>query len=454
MLPVVTESAGAMLLPLKATDCGVPKTPLPRAAVHARRERILSSRQTRPSAAHFSTHTMPPQVIQQRKRGFICVNAHPEGCRLNIERQIGRVRAAMPRVSGSPVALIIGASTGYGLASRIAAAWGLGASTLGVFFERAPKNGTTATAGFYNTAALHEAAQREGLLARSVNGDAFSDAIKRQAAEILHKDFAPIDLVIYSLASPRRIHPRTGAIHDSALKPVGEPFSSRTIDLKSEKIIPVTLDPATEKEIADTIAVMGGEDWRMWMEMLLAEGLLAPGARTLAYSYIGPQVTWPIYRDGTIGRAKQDLEVTARSLDAMLGSKLGGSAAISVNKAVVTQAAAAIPVVPLYLSILLRVMKSDGTHEEPIDQIVRLLRDHPMAGRSGLLDAEGRIRLDALELAPSVQSGVARIWLETTSENLYERTDFRGFKRAFDNLFGFDVDGVDYAAPVETDWSW
>ncbi len=360
----------------------------------------------------------------------------------------------MPRAAGAKNALILGASTGYGLASRIVAAWGFGARTLGVFYERPPKEGSTATAGFYNTVAFHGAARRDGLFAASLNGDAFSDDLKRQAVEILHKDFGPLDLVIYSLASPRRIHPRTGAIHDSALKPVGQPFTSKTIDLKSEKVVGVTLPPADEKEIADTVAVMGGEDWRMWMELLLAEGLLAPGVRTLAYSYIGPAVTWPIYRDGTIGRAKQDLERAARDLNDTLRRRLDGAAAISVNKAVVTQASAAIPVVPLYLSILFRMMQEKGTDEAPIDQMIRLFRDYLAADGRRLLDGEGRVRLDAFELDPEVQARVARLWLEVTSENLYSLTDFRGFKLAFDNLFGFNLEGVDYSLAVETDLGW
>ena len=279
---------------------------------------------------------MALQVVSQRKRGFICVNAHPEGCRRNVEQQIASVVKCIPRRGGLRNVLVIGASTGYGLASRIAAAWGFGANTLGVFFERPPKEGATATAGFYNTVAFHEFARRDGLATFSLNGDAFSDALKQQAIELLRKEMGPLDLVIYSLASPRRIHPRTGQIFDSALKPVGESFSSKSIDLKHEQVIHVMLDTAVEKEIADTIAVMGGEDWLMWMEALAGEQLLAPGARTLAYSYIGPQVTWPIYRDGTIGLAKKDLEETSRQLDQMLRENLGGSARISVNKAVVT----------------------------------------------------------------------------------------------------------------------
>jgi enoyl-[acyl-carrier protein] reductase / trans-2-enoyl-CoA reductase (NAD+) len=394
------------------------------------------------------------QVIEQRKRGFICVNAHPEGCRRNVEQQIARVRESIPQRDGLRNVLVIGASTGYGLASRIVAGWGFGAKTLGVFFERPPKEGATATAGFYNTVGFHEAARRDGLSAFSLNGDAFSDAIKARAVDVIRKEMGPLDLVVYSLASPRRVHPRTGQIHDSALKTIGEPFSSKSIDLKHEKVINVTIEPAQEKEIADTIAVMGGEDWRMWMDMLLDQQLLASGARTVAYSYIGPQVTWPIYRDGTIGRAKQDLEKTSRDLNALLTNRLGGSAFVSVNKAVVTQASAVIPVVPLYLSILPPVMRELGGDEMPIDQMIRLFRDFLAGGDPNLLDEEGRVRLDALELRPQVQAGIAKVWVQVESDNLDELTDFRGFKRAFDNLFGFDAEGVDYTQPVETDLRW
>lgn len=397
---------------------------------------------------------MAQQVVEQRKRGFICVNAHPEGCRRNIEQQVASVVKSIPRRDGLRNALVIGASTGYGLASRITAAWGFGAKTLGVFFERPPKEGATATAGYYNTVAFHECARRDGLETFSLNGDAFSDALKRQAIEIIRNEMGPLDLIIYSLASPRRIHPSTGQIFDSALKPVGESFSSKSIDLKREEVIHITLDPAIEKEISDTVAVMGGEDWRMWIEALAGEKLLAPGARTLAYSYIGPQVTWPIYRDGTIGRAKKDLESTACALDKLLRDSLGGGARISVNKAVVTQASSAIPVVPLYLSILPPVMRKLGTDEMPIDQMIRLFRDYLAANDASLLDAEGRIRLDAFELRPEVQAAVAGTWVHVTTESLHELTDFNGFKRAFDNLFGFDVEGVDYTQPVETDLSW
>jgi enoyl-[acyl-carrier protein] reductase/trans-2-enoyl-CoA reductase (NAD+) len=389
------------------------------------------------------------QVIKRRSRGFICVNAHPEGCRLNVERQIAIAEQSPPREHPPRNALVIGASTGYGLASRIAAAWGYAARTLGIFFERPPDDEKTASAGYYNIVALDERAKRDGLLAADINGDAFSDECKREAIEMVRRDFAPLDLVIYSLASPRRMHPRTGLIHNSVLKPVGQPYSSRTIELDSEKVVNVTLPPANEKEIADTVAVMGGEDWRMWIEALAKEGLLAPGVRTLAYSYIGPEMTWPIYRDGTIGRAKSDLEKTARSLDSLLSPKFGGRALVCVNKAVVTQASAAIPVVPLYLSLLIKVMNERGLEESPIEQMRRLFADVVAVSGDPQTDEAGRLRLDDREMRTDVQAEIARLWPQVTTENLRSVTDFAGFQRQFRNLFGFDVEGVDYERPVE-----
>ncbi len=394
---------------------------------------------------------MPRQIVKRRSRGFICVNAHPEGCRRNVESQIDIAGRTPPGHTAPRNVLVIGASTGYGLASRIASAWGYGARTLGVFFERPPNEEKTATAGYYNTVALHERAKRDGLFAASINGDAFSDACKQETIAVIRRELAPVDLIIYSLASPKRTHPRTGVVHNSALKPIGQPYSSRTIELDSEKVVDVTLGPATEKEIADTIAVMGGEDWRLWIEALLNEGLLASGARTLAYSYIGPEVTWPIYRDGTIGRAKQDLEQTARSLDAALSAKLGGRAWVSVNKAVVTQASAAIPVVPLYMSLLSKVMREKGVEEYPIEQACRLFADFLAAGSAPATDDAGRIRLDDREMRADVQAGVAALWPQVTTENLRSLTNFAQFQRDFRNLFGFEVEGVNYDEPVETD---
>jgi enoyl-[acyl-carrier protein] reductase/trans-2-enoyl-CoA reductase (NAD+) len=398
---------------------------------------------------------MPLQIIKRRSRGFICVNAHPEGCRRNVERWIAGVKGKMPGGQNTPKnVLVVGASTGYGLASRIAAAWGYGAKTLGVFFERPPEGDKTATAGHYNTVALHSLAKSEGLFAASVNGDAFSDEIKRASAEIIRKQMAPVDLVIYSLASPRRTDPDTGAIYNSVLKTVGQPFSNRTIELDSGKVTNVTLQPATEAEIAETIKVMGGDDWRRWMKMLAEEKLLAPGARTLAYTYIGPEITWAMYRDGTIGMAKKDLERAGLELDAALAQQVGGHAWISVNKAVVTQASSAIPVLPLYLSLLPKVMKAKNLEEGPLEQMRRLFTDFLCTGSGPKLDEARRIRLDDREMRDDVQAEVAALWPQVTTENLREITDFSGFQRDFRGLFGFEVDGVDYDQPVETDLQW
>jgi enoyl-[acyl-carrier protein] reductase/trans-2-enoyl-CoA reductase (NAD+) len=393
---------------------------------------------------------MSRQIIKRRSRGFICVNAHPEGCRVNVERQIDVAEQAPPARERAPRnVLIIGASTGYGLASRIAAGWGYGARTLGVFFERPPDEDKTATAGYYNTVALDQRAKRDGLLAAHINGDAFSDECKREAIEVVRRDLAPLDLIIYSLASPKRMNPRTGIVHNSVLKPIGQPYSSRTIELDSEKVVTVTLSPATEKETADTVAVMGGEDWRIWIEALAEEGLLAPGVRTLAYSYIGPEMTWPIYRDGTIGRAKNDLEQTGRSLDAFLSPKFGGRALICVNKAVVTQASAAIPVVPLYLSLLIKVMCEKGLEEGPIEQMRRLFADFLATSADPKTDDSDRLRLDDREMRADVQGEIARLWPQITTANLRALTDFAGFQRHFRNLFGFEVEGLDYQRPTE-----
>ncbi len=398
---------------------------------------------------------MPLQTIKRRSRGFICVNAHPEGCRRNVEGWVAGIKGKVPGGPNAPKnVLVIGASTGYGLASRIAAAWGYGAKTLGVFFERPPEADKTATAGYYNTAAFHSLAKRDGLLALSINGDAFSDEIKRAAAETIRREMGPVDLVIYSLASPKRSDPRTGTTHSSVLKPVGQPYTNRTIELDSEKVVSVTLQPATESEIADTIAVMGGDDWRRWMDMLLQEKLLAPGARTLAYSYIGPEITWPIYRDGTIGQAKKDLERTAKDLDTELQNRLGGHAWVSVNKAVVTQASSAIPVVPLYLSLLPLPMKKKNLEEGPLEQMRRLFTDFLCVEGGPKVDEARRLRLDDREMRADVQAEVAALWPQVTTENLRQVSAFADFQREFRGLFGFEVEGVDYDQPTETDLRW
>ena len=398
---------------------------------------------------------MSREIIKRRSRGFICVNAHPEGCWVNVERQVRAIAEHWPAgLTGPRNVVVIGASTGYGLASRIAAAWGFEARTLGVFFERPPEGSKTATAGWYNTVAFHDYARRDTLFAASLNGDAFSDDLKRQAVEVIRRELKPVDLVVYSLASPKRTHPETGVVHNSVLKPVGSAFSSRTIELDSEKVVPVTLEPASGKEIADTVAVMGGDDWRRWIRLLLEEGLLAQGARTVAFSYIGPALTWPIYRDGTIGQAKKDLDLAARELDVQLTKRFRGNAFISVNKAVVTQASAAIPVVPLYLSLLPPVMRKKNFEEGCIEQMRRLFTEHLADGKDGPRDSEGRIRLDDREMRPEVQKEVLDLWPQVTTENLRQVSDFAGFQREFRSLFGFEVEGVDYDQPVETELRW
>ena len=391
-------------------------------------------------------------VVQQKVRGFICINAHPGGCARSVERQIESVLAARPDgATGPKNALIIGSSTGYGLASRIALAWGFGAKTLGVFFEKEPSGKRTATAGYYQTAALHARARQDGLFAAGINGDAFSEEIKREAVATIRQSMGPIDTIIYSLASPRRLNPRTGETLQSALKPIGQSFTGKTINLANSEVTETTVEPANDDEIRQTIGVMGGEDWRWWIEMLLEEGLLAEGARTLAYSYVGPELTWPIYRDGTIGAAKKDLAKTADSLHALLADKVGGGTWVSVNKAVVTQASAAIPVVPLYVSLLFKVMKAKGLHEGCIEQLERLCFQHLRDGVSPQVDGERLIRLDDLEMREDVQRETIAMWPDVTTENLSSISDYEGFRRDFNQLFGFNVEGVDYDAPVETE---
>ncbi len=380
------------------------------------------------------------------------MNAHPGGCAKNVEDQIAYARAKLGN-SSSRIrnVLVLGASTGYGLATRIAAGWGLGCRTLGVFFEKPPAGKRTASAGYYNSVALHAAADRDGLWARSVNGDAFSNDVKDEVARIVADSMGQIDLVIYSLASPKRSNPRTGATHASSLKAIGSTYTGKTIDLAKSQVGLAMVGAASQAEIDETVAVMGGEDWDWWISRLLEDGLLAQGAQTLAYSYYGPELTWPIYRDGTIGAAKQDLKRTSDRLAAKLKQAVGGAALVSVNKAVVTQASAAIPVVPLYVSLLFRVMKGMGIHEGCIEQMTRLMADHLSRADGPVLDADGLIRLDDLEMRPDVQEAVAALWPQVDTASLDALSDFAGFKRDFNSLFGFDVDGVDYARPVQTE---
>lgn len=389
-------------------------------------------------------------IIKPKVRGFVCVTAHPTGCTAHIQEWIDHVKAKGPIKHGPRRVLVIGASTGYGLASRITAAFGSGAATLGIFFERPSEEGRPATPGWYNTIAFTRAAQAAGLYAGNLNGDAFSTDIKQQAiAKIAAEMGGPIDLVVYSLASPRRTHPTTGVVHKSVLKPLGASYTNKTVDTDKGIVSTVTIEPANEAEAADTVAVMGGEDWEMWIQALADAKLLAPGATAVAYSYIGPVHTWPIYKDGTIGAAKVDLERAARAIDARLKAHGNGRAFISVNKALVTQASSAIPVVPLYISILYKVMKTAGTHEGCIEQMQRLFATQLYNGSTLKFDREGRVRVDDWEMRPEIQDPVSAIWPQVTTENLAALTDIAGYRTEFLKLFGFGLPGVNYDAEVE-----
>ncbi len=388
-------------------------------------------------------------IIKPKVRGFVCVTAHPEGCAAHVQEWIDHVKAKGPVANGPKKVLVIGSSTGYGLASRITAAFGSGAATLGVFFERPSEEGRPATPGWYNTIGFTRAARAAGLYARNINGDAFSDDVKRQTLEAIKADLGQVDLVVYSLASPRRTHPKTGVVHKSVLKPVGAPYTNKTVDTDKGVVSTVTIEPANEQEIADTTAVMGGEDWEFWMNALAEAGLLAPGAQSVAYSYIGPEVTWAIYKNGTIGLAKNDLERAAKNIDSLLKLNGGGRAFISVNKALVTQASSAIPVVPLYISILYKVMKAAGTHEGCIEQIQRLFATQMYNGRTPQFDSAGRVRLDDWEMRADIQDAVRQIWPGVTTENLATETDIAGYRREFLKLFGFGLNGINYEAETE-----
>jgi len=359
-------------------------------------------------------------IIKPRVRGFVCVTAHPDGCAAHVGEWITLVKAKGPITNGPKKVLVIGASTGYGLASRITAAFGSHAATLGVFFERPSEEGRTATPGWYNTIGF-----------------------------TIRADLGQVDLVVYSLASPRRTHPLTGVVHKSVLKPVGAPYTNKTVDTDKGIVSTVSIEPASEQEIADTTAVMGGEDWEMWINALAEAKLLAPGAKSVAYSYIGPEVTWAIYRNGTIGLAKNDLERASKAIDSLLRANGGGSAFIAVNKALVSQASSAIPVVPLYISILYKIMKAQGTHEGCAEQMQRLFSTQIYAPGGPTLDGGGRVRVDDLEMKPDVQASVAKIWPEVTTENLAALTDIAGYRTEFLKMFGFGLPGIDYEAEVE-----
>lgn len=385
-------------------------------------------------------------IIKPRVRGFLCITTHPTGCEANVKNQIEYVKSRGPIANGPKRVLVIGASTGYGLASRITSAFGSGADTLGIFFEKEGTEKKPGTAGWYNSAAFHKFAEEENLYAKSINGDAFSDEIKQKTIETIKADMGQVDLVVYSLAAPRRQHPVTGVVHNSTLKPIGGDTVQKGVNTDKEEIQEFHLEEASQEEIDNTVAVMGGEDWQMWIDALDEAGVLADGAKTTAYTYIGEKLTWDIYWHGTIGAAKKDLDTRVVDIRARLADR-GGDARVSVLKAVVTQASAAIPAMPIYLALLFKVMKEAGSHEGCIGQIDGLFRDS-LYNDSPYLDEEGRLRADRKELDPAIQEAVAALWDGISTENLRDRSDFAGYRREFLQLFGFEVDGVDYEADV------
>ncbi|MEQ6916355.1 enoyl-ACP reductase FabV [Halomonas aquatica] len=391
-------------------------------------------------------------IIKPKVRGFICTTTHPLGCEQNVLEQIEATRArGLDKARGPKKVLVIGASSGYGLAARITAAFGYGADTLGVFFEKPGTEKKPGTAGWYNSAAFDRFAKAEGLYSNSINGDAFSHEARDKAIELIKQDMGQVDLVVYSLASPVRKLPDSGELKRSSLKPIGETYRATAIDTNKDAIIEAEVEPATEQEIEDTRAVMGGEDWELWIDALDRAGVLAPGARSVAFSYIGTEITWPIYWHGALGKAKEDLDRAAGEIDKRLGSS-GGGANVAVLKSVVTQASAAIPVMPLYIAMVYRVMKEKGLHEGTIDQLNRLFGEQLYApeGQGGEMatDEAGRVRLDDWELRDDVQQACQDLWPQVTTENLFEITDYAGYKHEFLKLFGFERDDVDYDADV------
>jgi len=385
-------------------------------------------------------------IIKPRIKGFLCTTSHPLGCETDVKNQIEHVKQAGAIADGPKRVLVIGASGGYGLASRITAAFGCGAATIGVFFERPAVKNRTASPGWYKSAAFTRAAEDAGLYAANLNGDAFSAELKQATIELIKKDLGQIDMVIYSLAAPARQLP-DGSLVRSTLKPIGEPFEGATIDLNSGELRTVSLEPASQQEVNDTIKVMGGEDWELWMAALLAADVLAEGCITTNYTYLGSEVTWPIYYHGTIGKAKEDLDRAALALAQPL-KKVNGRAYVAVMKGLMTQAASAIPGMSIYLSLLFKVMKANGTHEGCIEQTTRLFKN--LFVDSALqMDESGRLRMDDWELSADIQTFVKANWSKVTAENLMEISDFAGYRQAFLQMHGFDFPGVDYEAEID-----
>lgn len=389
-------------------------------------------------------------IIKPKIRGFICTTTHPVGCAENVNQQIAYVKSKGKLTHGPKKVLVIGASTGYGLASRINAAFGSDAATIGVFFEKPGTETKPGTAGWYNSAAFDKAAKAVGLYSKSVNGDAFSNECRQVVIDLIKKDLGQIDLVVYSLASPVRKMPDSGELVRSTLKPIGEPYKSVALDTNKDVLIEATVEPANEQEIADTIKVMGGQDWELWMKALSDAGVLADNAQAVAYSYIGTELTWPIYWHGTLGKAKEDLDRAAHAIDKNLSAK-EGHAYVAVLKSVVTQASSAIPVMPLYIAMSFKVMKEMGIHEGCIEQIQRLFATKLYANGQVETDDSNRLRLDDWELRPEVQNACQAIWEKVTDDTIYDVTDYQGYKDEFLRLFGFGITGVDYDADVNPD---
>jgi enoyl-[acyl-carrier protein] reductase/trans-2-enoyl-CoA reductase (NAD+) len=388
-------------------------------------------------------------IIEPKIRNNICITAHPTGCAEEVRRQIAYVKSRGTAANGPKRVLVVGSSTGYGLASRIAAAFAYGAATVGVAFEKPASETKPGTAGWYNTIAFDREAAAAGLSAKSFNADAFSAETKREVIEYITSELGAVDLVVYSLASPVRTDPADGTMYRSVLKPIGKTYRAKSVDPFKAEVGESSIEPATGEEISATVKVMGGEDWRLWIEALRDAGALAPGAVTAAFTYIGPEKTRAVYRDGTIGRAKEDLERTGRELDAMLSSAVGGHAYVSVNKALVTRSSAVIPVVSLYITLLYRIMKANGTHEGCIEQMYRLFRERLYTDGEVPVDEEHRIRLDDLEMREDVQRRIDTLWDTVTGENITEFADLEGFRNEFLQLHGFAVPGVDYSKDVE-----
>lgn len=387
-------------------------------------------------------------IIKPKVRGFICTTAHPTGCAANVQEQIDYVAKQGVKGTGPKNVLVLGCSTGYGLASRIVSAFGYGASTLGVMFEKPATETKTGSAGWYNTRAFEDKAAAKGLYAKTFNMDAFSNEAKDEVIAEIKANMGKIDLVVYSLASPRRKDPNSDTIYNSTLKPIGEAVTRKTLNTDTKQVTEVTLEPATQEEIDATVKVMGGEDWELWINALDAAGVLADNVQTTAYTYIGKELTWPIYGKATIGKAKEDLDRAAKAIGAQLQQKYQGNARVSVLKALVTQASSAIPVMPLYISLLYKVMKEQGTHEGCIEQIHQLLSGEFYSGKALTLDDQGRVRVDLKELDDSVQNEVERLWHQCTTENVMTLSDFAGYQEEFFKLFGFGFASVDYEQDV------